>query len=116
MKPEEFKSQFKKLVWIKSEIASYRKHLSRLHAWDKNGSHDKAILKALEKRDELKQKFEEMLRGKTYEEWQAFSKKLVNEQAKLKRARASFVRAGEKLTEVNESWSKLEFDTKEKVE
>lgn len=81
---DNFRTEFKKIVYQHSEISSSNNRLRQLHAWDKNGSHDKAILKELEVRKSLQDKRNEMLRGSTYDEWKIVSKKLSALTTKLK--------------------------------
>lgn len=77
MKPEDFKTEYKKIVYRKGQITTHKLYLRKLHAFDKNDSHKQAIIKALDKFDILKAEFNEMLKGKTYEDWKETSQKLT---------------------------------------
>lgn len=82
----QFKKEFKSIVYQYSEIQSSNNRLKQLHAWDKNGSHENAIIKELEKKKEIQVKFKEMLKGMDYEEWKAMSKKISTINAKISAA------------------------------
>ena len=84
-KIEDFKTQFKKIVYKKGQITTHKLYLRKLHAFDRNGSHKKAILKALDEFDILKADSNLLLKGKTYEDWKEFSKKLSTLNSALKR-------------------------------
>lgn len=73
---EQFRKEFKQLVYQKSEVEDSKRQLKTLHAYDKNGSHENAILKELDKLDDLRRKFKELLKGKTYDQWRGTSKKI----------------------------------------
>jgi DNA repair ATPase RecN len=87
---QKFREKFQSIVCQKGLITSHREHISNLHKWNNDGSHDSAILKALDKRKELLDKFNEMLNGKTYDEWrdasQCFSSYISRIKAAEKRA------------------------------
>lgn len=68
-------------------VLSNSKRLKQLHAYDKNGSHEKAILNALSDRDKLKLKLKEILKGETYEDWKNKSSKITALKVRLKKAR-----------------------------
>ena len=80
---EIFKKEFKRIVFVFSEIKSSTLRIRNLHVWDKNGSHEKAILKELERRGELKEKLNTLLKGRTYEEWLKVSKTLTKLNSRL---------------------------------
>lgn len=62
-----FKEEFKSIVWWKGELASRNKYIQTLSRYDKNGSHQTAILKAMNNRDEAKKILKEKLNGREYE-------------------------------------------------
>ena len=72
----EFREQYNSIVYKYSQIRDNEEKLKSLHAWDKNGSHDKAIIQKLDERKRLKEELNVMLKGKTYDEWKSFSKHL----------------------------------------
>ena len=72
-----WKAEYKRIVYQYSLIRNNEEKLKQLHAWDKNGSHDKAIIQRLDQRKQLKEQLTEMLKGKTYDEWKLFSKHLI---------------------------------------
>ena len=81
---EKFKSDFKSIVYLKSQIIDANKHIAKMTAYDKNGSHKKAIERAIEKRNLVKQEFTEKLNGELYEVWSEKSKALSLLNSKLK--------------------------------
>ena len=83
---DQFKKEFKSIVYQYSQIQASNNRLKQLHAWDKNGSHEKAILKELEVKRGIQSKLSIMLKGIDYEEWKSISKKLTALNSKLSRA------------------------------
>lgn len=61
-----YKSDFKRIVWLKGEIANHKNHIRDLTAWDKNDSHKKAIVKAIVELNKLRQEFIDKLNGIDY--------------------------------------------------
>lgn len=86
----QFRMEFKSIVYHKGLITENTTNVKRMHAWNKNGSHEKAIVKLLDFRTTLKIKLNEMLKGKDYEEWRLFSSKLA-------RVNQTYARAAIKL-------------------
>lgn len=82
---DQFRKDFASIVYLKSQIITTDKHLHSLHIWDKNGSHQNAIDKALVIRKKQKVQLNELLKGKDYEEWKLFSKQLSILSTRLKR-------------------------------
>jgi len=70
---EQFKKEFKSIVYQNLQIAESDKRLKNLYAWDKNDYHKNAILKELDRRTELKKVLTEKLNGETYETWKEYS-------------------------------------------
>ncbi len=85
-KQEQFRKEFRSIVYQNSLMADSGKYLTSLHKWDKNDSHKKSILAALDARKELQNKLKEMLKGSTYEDWKLFSKRLSVLNSRLKNA------------------------------
>ena len=81
-----FKKEFKSIVYHKGVITNHNSYIRTLHAYDKNGSHNNAILKALDKRKELQTQFLIMLKGKTYDEWKEMSKLASSMNSRLKKS------------------------------
>ncbi len=81
---EVFKKEFKSIVYVFSEIKNSNLKLKQLHFWDKNGSHEKAILKEIERRNQIKEKLNILLKGRTYEDWLETSKNLTKLNSRLK--------------------------------
>lgn len=81
---EIFKRDFKNIVWQKGQVSKCNDWIKRLTAWDKEGSHTKAINEAIERREVEKGKLQEMMRGKTYEDWQKASLRLTKLNVRLK--------------------------------
>jgi len=80
---EAFKKEFKSIVYQYSLLQKNKQYLKKLHAFDKNGSHEKAILKAVSEREEIRDKLDKMLKGVKYSEWLKFSKKLTKLNSRL---------------------------------
>lgn len=89
----QFRKEFKSIVYQKGLISANGDFLRILHAYDKNDSHKNAILKHLDKRKELQNRFKEMLKGKTYEQWKQFSRRLSALNSRLKRGNSAKERA-----------------------
>lgn len=86
---EKFRAEFKHIVWLNSEIATSNGRLRNLHAWDKNGSHNKAIIKELDIKKQIQEKLKVALKGADYEEWKAVSKRLSKLTSRLKTAKVT---------------------------
>lgn len=85
---QQFRQEFKHIVYLKSEIIANTKHLTNLHAWDKNDSHKKAILEALEIRKALQKDYKQKMKGIPYDDWLLFSKNLSALTSKYRAAAA----------------------------
>lgn len=83
---EEFKEQYKAIKNLRSRIALKAEYYRKLEYWNKNDSHHSAIQKALDELDTLKKEQKVLLKGKTFEEWQSFSKNLTYHNTKIKNA------------------------------
>ncbi len=83
---EQFRKEFKSIVYQYSELKSSMTRLKQLHIWDKNGSHQKAILKELDTRKAIQTKLAEMLKGRSYEDWKLTSKRLSILNSRIKNA------------------------------
>ena len=94
---EQFRKEFKTIVRVKGEIVSKSLHVTDLYRWDKNGSHANAIERAeaavRTKRDDFKSK----LKGKSYEDWKAMSRKISYIQARRKKAVAAMEKCDKEL-------------------
>ena len=82
-----FKSEFKAVVYTKGLITKQKFYLKKLHAFDRNDSHKKSILSALDELDRLRAKYNEQLKGKTYEEWLMLSQRISALTARLNKAK-----------------------------
>ncbi len=82
---ERFRNDFKKIVLQNAVIRGNGDYLHKLHAYDKNGSHRKAILKALTQRDQHQAKLKKLLKGISYEEWKRTSTRLQYQVSRLKK-------------------------------
>ena len=98
---EQFRRDFASIVYLKSQIIDAKNHLAKMSRYDNNGSHEKAILKAIDKIKELKQTMQEKLKGHTYEEWQELSKKLSKHSSRLKAAISQQEKAINELNNLN---------------
>lgn len=90
---EQFKKEFKSIIFKNSQIADAKTKLRSLHAWDKNGSHEKAILRQLDQIEKYKDELKVLLKGKSYEEWRLMSKKITQVSGKLKTATSNKIKA-----------------------
>lgn len=95
---EQFRREFKSIVYQYSKVQSSNNRLKQLHVWDKNGSHEKAILKELDTKKEIQTKLNRMLKGQDYEEWKFVSKRLSILNSKL---RDSNIQKEKMKTEIN---------------
>lgn len=86
MEADKFKQQFQKIVYANSEVISSTNRIKQLSTWDKNGSHEKAIIKEINLRKELKERLNKLLEGKSYEEWRLASKQLTTLKSRLKKS------------------------------
>lgn len=84
MTTEEFRKQFKQIVYLKGRVISSENKIKMFTRFDKNDSHKKAILTAISIRDAYKKKVEELLGKLTYEQWCEKSKILTKLSTKLK--------------------------------
>lgn len=83
MNQETFRSDFKHIVWLKGQLTERNEYIRMLSRFDRTDSHQKAILKAIERRDVTNRQFIEALQGQTYEEWKQASKRLSYLTSKL---------------------------------
>lgn len=79
----QFRKELRSIVYQKSQIDESNKRLKQLHFWDKNGSHNNAILKELEVKSSLQHNFKEMLKGIEYDQWINLGKSLSKLISKL---------------------------------
>lgn len=99
----QFRKEFAAIVYWKSSVKEQAQKISQLQMWDKNGSHEKAILAAVNELDRCKTELKERLKGKSYQEWRDFSKKLSLLNSKLKTLKNidSITRTFEKIKELS---------------
>lgn len=83
----DFQLRFKNVLYLKAELHRINKHIASLTNWDKNGSHNAAILRAMDKKRAINHNLKDALGPKTYEQWSARSRKITNILAKKKMAR-----------------------------
>ncbi len=79
-----FKRDYKKILSLRADIKDSNTRLKKLHVWDKNGSHGKAILKEMNIGQGFKNNLSEILRGKPFEEWQKENNRLTKMLSKFK--------------------------------
>lgn len=82
----QLRQEFKSIVYQKSEIIKSNKRLKSLHAWDRSGSHNNAILKELEVKEKMQEKLKWMLKDIEYDEWLIVSKNLSKLISRLTKA------------------------------
>lgn len=63
----EWADKFKSIVYLKGQVISKNNDIKTLSRYDKNGSHQQAILNAIKYRDEAKQTFKDKCEGYDYE-------------------------------------------------
>lgn len=63
----EWAEKFKSIVYWKGQITSKNNDIKTLSRYDKNGSHQQAIINAIKYRDEAKQIFKDKCGGYEYE-------------------------------------------------
>lgn len=97
---EQFRKEFKSIVYQYSEIQSSNNRLKQLHVWDKNGSHEKAILKELDTKKAIQIKLNTMLKGQDYEEWKFVSKRLSVLSSKLRNANTQKEKAEKEINKL----------------
>jgi len=85
MEKDVFKSKFKKIVYKKGQLTESVIWIKRLSAYDKNGSHKDAIIKAINKKKTLTDEFNQMLNKHTYDEWKERSKLISQHESKIKK-------------------------------
>lgn len=86
MTTEEFRKQFKQIVYLKGKVVSAENKVKMFTRFDKNGSHTKAILQAIESKNRYKEAFINSLGDWTYEQWCEKSESLTKLTAKLKQS------------------------------
>lgn len=74
-----------------------------LTRWDKNGSHENALKNALQRRDEIKEDINAMLKGHKYDDWKLLSKKITIITGRVRRAKDTLEKSELEL-------SRLSFD------
>jgi hypothetical protein len=97
---EQFRHDFRVLVYQKSIVYDRNESIKKLSRYDKQGSHEKAIVKAIANRDIESNKFKEMLKGKSYDEWKEFSKKICILQKRLKAIQVSQKKYEDKINQL----------------
>lgn len=82
---ENFRSEFLSLVYYHgSMLKGQAAHLTMMERFNKGGSHDQAILKAVENIQKTKAAIKIKLKGKSYDDWRSFSKILSVTLSRLK--------------------------------
>lgn len=71
---EKFKEEFKRLVYTRGLITEQNQRISKCTLLDKDGSHRNAILRAIEEKKKLVERFTEQCGGRSYIEWTNQSK------------------------------------------
>lgn len=95
---EQFRKEFKHIVWIKGEITEAKNRIVKLTRFDNNGSHSKAIREAIDECNKITLDFTGKLKGHTYNDWKEFSKKISAVKSKLKPVEQRYNRV---LSEMN---------------
>jgi hypothetical protein len=98
---EKFKNEFKTIVYLQnSALPNKKRYIAQLGNWDKNGSHDKALVKACNQLDKLRNELTVKLKGRTYEEWLKFSNTLSKHRATIKRHENGIKHANQKIKDL----------------
>jgi len=108
---EKFKEEFRSIVWENSQVITANNYIQTLTRFDRNDSHKKVILEAIEKRDEIRKRLKEKLKGKTYKEWLEVSKKLTTLKVKLRTIQDAQEKYRLRLLEVQKEIQSLNFNT-----
>ena len=96
---ENFKSNFKSVVYLKGRITKTKNHISKLYSWDKNGSCQNAINKSETLLKDLKQQFKSKLNlyCEHYEDLLIISAKLSKLNADIKLKNSALIKANKNL-------------------
>lgn len=90
----EFARLWDQLKKQQNKIASVKLRIKKLSSWDKNGSHTKAIVEAIEEKEALELVHRITLNKRTIEDYQKFAKKLSG----IKTRRAHHQKIANELT------------------
>lgn len=71
-----FRKEFASIVWSKGEVKERAHNLRLMEAFDKDDSHKEAVERNKNNLFKAQNSLKEKLKGRTYEEWKEFSKKL----------------------------------------
>lgn len=80
----DFRLKFKNIIWLKHELHKANAYIGAFTHYDRNGSHQNAILKSINIKDEIKKKYYDALGTKTYEQWMDRSKIITKYKNKIK--------------------------------
>jgi hypothetical protein len=73
----QFRQKFRSIVYASNEVKKKEFYIKQLCIWDKNGSHNNAILNAIEQLKLVRNKLKDMLEEKSYDEWKVKSKEIT---------------------------------------
>jgi len=73
-----FAKQYKAILAKRKDWHDAKAHIQKLNVWDKNGSHQKAIVKAMDRRDIVFNELVKLLSGNGFEQWQMCRRKLTS--------------------------------------
>ena len=73
---QQFLVELKQIRYYKGRIKEQELWVKTMSNFNKNGSHDKAILEAVNRLNDMRDQLKLMLKGLQYSEWNEISKKL----------------------------------------
>lgn len=94
---QKFRDELIEIQSLKRRCEESKQRLIRCTRFDINGSHKEAILKEMERKDVLVNRLKCLLKGKTYNEWITFSKKLTRLNQKIKTAKNNIIKAEKEI-------------------
>lgn len=86
---DEIKTRFKQIVYLKGKITESNSYISTLSRFDRNNSHKKAILKAIDKKKEIQRDYNALLDGYSYDEWKQIRKDISRIESRIKQAKTN---------------------------
>lgn len=90
---EIFRDEFRSIIYQRSQLSAAICRIKEYSRFDKNGSHANAIRKTMDQAKEIERIIDEKLKGKSYDQWREFSKKLTAISSKVKIAKTKYDKA-----------------------
>jgi hypothetical protein len=83
---DQFRKEFTSIVQTKAVIKNISSHLRTMEYFDKAGSHENAISRDIGELGKYKDLLKSKLKGRTYNEWRDFSRRMYILRAYIKQA------------------------------